>query len=287
MRALGRLFALLMLIALGGAASGTEVAIPPSPAHWAIDTAGFLKPQTVADLDARLRAYQSATGHQVLVYVAPTTGSAATEDWTVRAFQRWKVGRKGLDDGLILFVFPADRKVRIEVGYGLEQSVPDAVAARVIRDTIAPKIRAGQPDAGVTSGVDALLGTIGGEPRAGGGNANASTGVAAGPGGKAQGVGDGRFVTPAPAVSGDGQQDVGYVIGVWAGILIALLIVAGILFLVAKLPDTGPYISSGHGGGGWTGLLLGGLVGGVVGGGFSGFSGGGGMSGGGGATGSW
>jgi uncharacterized protein len=285
MRALGRLFSLLMLIALGGAASGT-VAIPPSPAQWATDTAGFLQPQTVAELDARLRAYQSATGHQVLVYVAPTTGATPTEDWTVRAFQRWKVGRKGLDDGLILFVFPSDRKVRIEVGYGLEQSVPDAIAARIIRDRITPKIRAGQPDAAVTSGVDAVLGAIGGEPRAGGGNASGSTGVAAGPGGKAQGAGDARLVTPAPAES-DGRQDVGYVIGVWAGILIALLIVAGIFFLVSKLPDTGPYISSGGSGGGWGGLLLGGLVGGVMGGGFSGFSGGGGMSGGGGATGSW
>jgi uncharacterized protein len=272
MRALGRLFALLMLIALGGAASGTEVAIPPSPAHWATDTAGFLKPQTVADLDARLRAYQVATGHQVLVYVAPTTGRAATEDWTVRAFQRWKVGRKGLDDGLILFVFPSDRKVRIEVGYGLEQSVPDAVAARVIRDTIAPKIRAGQPDAAVTSGVDALLGAIGGEP-----------------GGKAQGAGDARFVTPAPAEPGGSGHDVGYVIGVWVGILVALVIVAGIITLIAKLPDGGPYITS-RGGGGWGGFLLGSVIGGVTGGGgggFSGFSGGGGMSGGGGATGSW
>jgi uncharacterized protein len=283
----GRLFALLMLIALGGVANGAEVAIPPSPAHWATDTAGFLQPQTVADLDARLRAYESATGHQVLVYVAPTTGAAPTEDWTVRAFRKWKVGRKGLDDGLILFVFPADRKVRIEVGYGLEQSVPDAVAARVIRDTITPKIRAGQPDAAVTSGVDALLGAIGGEPRAGGGNASASTGVAAGPGGKAQGAGDGRFVTPAPSNSGESGHDVGYVIGVWIGILVALSIVAGIIMLIGQLPDRGPYISSG-GGGGWGGFLLGSVIGGVTGGGgFSGFAGGGGMSGGGGATGSW
>src|ERR1700681_299567 len=145
---------LVMMLGVSAAAIGAEIAIPPSPSQWATDTAGFLKPQTVAALDARLRAYQSATGHQVLVYVAPTTGATPTEDWTVRTFARWKVGRKGLDDGLILFVFPTDHKVRIEVGYGLEQTVPDATAARIIRDTIAPKLRAGQPDAAVVAGVD-------------------------------------------------------------------------------------------------------------------------------------
>ncbi len=161
--ALLTLMLMLMPVGIGVAANGAEVPIPPSPARWATDTAGFLKPQTVGDLDARLRAYQSQTGHQVLVYVTPTTGTTPTEDWTVRAFARWKVGRKGLDDGLILFVFPTDRKVRIEVGYGLEQTVPDATAARIIRDTITPKIRAGQSDDAVVAGVDAVLGAIGGE----------------------------------------------------------------------------------------------------------------------------
>jgi uncharacterized protein len=154
------ILALVILIGLGTVALAAEVAIPPSPAHWATDTSGFLKPQTVAGLDARLRAYQSKTGHQVLVYVAPTTGGTPTEDWTVRAFARWKVGRKGLDDGLILFVFPTDHKVRIEVGYGLEQTVPDAIASRIIRDTVTPKLKAGQPDAAVTAGVDEILSTM-------------------------------------------------------------------------------------------------------------------------------
>src|SRR6202163_1550294 len=142
---------LVMMLGVSAAAIGAEIAIPPSPSQWATDTAGFLKPQTVAALDARLRAYQSTTGHQVLVYVAPTTGATPTEDWTVRAFARWKVGRKGLDDGLILFVFPIDHKVRIEVGYGLEQTVPDVTAAHIIRD-ITSKLKAGQPDDAVTVG---------------------------------------------------------------------------------------------------------------------------------------
>ena len=162
MSAVRWLFALLVLIALGAAADAAEVSIPPPPAHWATDTTGFLAPQTVVALDARLRAYESSSGHQVLVYVAPTTGATPIEDWTVRAFARWKVGRKGLDDGLVLFVFPKDRTLRIEVGYGLEQTIPDATAARIIRD-ITPELKAGKPDAAVTAGIDEILAVLAGE----------------------------------------------------------------------------------------------------------------------------
>lgn len=149
------------------AAPCAEVPIPPAPTQWVTDTAGFLKTQTIEQLNARLRSYQHTTGHQVLVYVTPTTGQTPMEDWTVRAFHAWKVGRKGLDDGLILFVFPDDHKLRIEVGYGLESKVPDVVAARIIRDDITPDLHTNQPDRAVTAGVDRILETIGGEaPRA-------------------------------------------------------------------------------------------------------------------------
>lgn len=283
MRALRLLLALPMLLFIGTAASGADVAVPAAPARWATDTAGFLRPQTVASLDDRLRAYESATGHQVLVYVAPSTGDVPTEDWTVRAFARWKVGRKGLDDGLVLFVFAADRKVRIEVGYGLEQTVPDVTAARIIRDAITPKLRAGQPDAAVTAGVDGVLAAIGGE-------AASRPDDAVGPGGKAVGAGDARpraYATVAPYVPPGTDKDWGEIIGVWIGVLIGVLIIVGIIVLAAKLPQPKEtYVSSGHGGGfGFGGLLLGAALGGI--GAVSGFSGGGGMSGGGGATGSW
>jgi uncharacterized protein len=265
MRALRWTLALLILIGLGTVAKGAEVSIPSAPAQWATDTSGFLQPQTVAALDARLRAYQRNTGHQVLVYVTPTTGATPTEDWTVRAFQRWKVGRKGLDDGLILFVFPTDRKVRIEVGYGLEQTVPDAIGARIIRETITPKLRAGQADVAVTAGIDEILATIGGEAR-----------------GKAGEAPSRRFTpAPVPDVVTNPIQDA---FGEGIGILVGLLIAVGIIILIMKLPSPrGPYISSRSSGFGIGGLLLGGITGGLTG----GFSGGGGLSGGGGATGSW
>lgn len=121
----------------------------------------MLSPETVDAENVRLRDYERATGHQVLVYLAPTTGGVPIEDWAVSAFERWKVGRKNLDDGLVLFIFAQDRTVRIEVGYGLESKVPDVVASRIIRETIVPELQAGQPDRAVTDGVDRILHAIG------------------------------------------------------------------------------------------------------------------------------
>jgi uncharacterized protein len=140
-----------------------ETPIPPSPTEWVTDTAHFLSPETVGSLNARLAAYQQATGHQLIVYIGATTGDAPIEDWAVRAFANWKVGRKGLDDGLALFIMPQDHKMRIEVGYGLEAVVPDVIASRVINDVMAPRIQAGHPDDAVTAAIDSLTGVIGGQ----------------------------------------------------------------------------------------------------------------------------
>jgi len=144
-------------------AYAAETPIPPSPTEWVTDTANFLSPETVRSLNARLAAYQQATGHQLIVYIAPTTGDAPIEDWAVRAFAKWKVGRKGLDDGLALFIMTQDHKMRIEAGYGLEAVVPDVIASRVINDVMAPRIQAGHPDDAVTAAIDSLTGVIGGQ----------------------------------------------------------------------------------------------------------------------------
>lgn len=149
---------LVILLAIWTPAAGwAETPIPPAPTAWITDTAALLSAQTVSDLNGRLREYERKTGHQVLVYVAPTTGGVPVEDWAVRAFAQWKVGRKSLDDGLVLFIFTQDRALRIEVGYGLESKVPDVLASRIIRETLTPALRAGQPDRGVTEGVDRIL----------------------------------------------------------------------------------------------------------------------------------
>ena len=140
---------------------GAETPIPEAPSQWVTDTANFLSPEAVRTLNARLSEYQQATGHQLIVYIAPTTGDAPIEDWAVRAFAKWKVGRKGLDDGLALFIMPQDRKIRIEVGYGLEAIIPDAIASRVINGVMGPRIRAGQQHEAVTAAIDSLTGVIG------------------------------------------------------------------------------------------------------------------------------
>jgi uncharacterized protein len=158
-------FSLLLLLALAAAkpAYGAETPIPAPPTQWVTDNANFLSPGAVQSLNARLAAYERRTGRQLIVYITPTTGDAPIDDWAVRAFAKWKIGRKGLDDGLALFIMPQDRRMRIEVGYGLEPVVPDAIASRVINDVMTPRLRAGQNDQAVTAAIDSLIGVIGGQ----------------------------------------------------------------------------------------------------------------------------
>lgn len=142
------------------AAAVAGAPIPPAPAHHAEDHAGFVSPQTLAAVDAKLAAYEAQTGHQVVVWIGTTLGGAPLDDWAVRTFAQWKLGRAGHDDGLAMFVLADDRQVDIEVGYGLESRVPDATAARIIRDVVTPKLRAGDRDGAIIAGVDATLAAI-------------------------------------------------------------------------------------------------------------------------------
>jgi uncharacterized protein len=227
-----------------------ETPIPPSPTRWVTDTANFMSPGAASSLDDRLQSYERATGHQLIVYIGQTTGDAPIDDWAVRAFQKWKVGRKSFDDGLVLFIMAADRKLRFEVGYGLEPTVPDAIASRVINDVIVPRIQAGDRDGAVSAGMDAVMTVIGG------GTVPASPRETAG-----------RGREPRPMSFGQ-------------------LIFFGIIGLVVLIifvtnPSLAIYLlfsilSGGRGGGDWGG-----------GGGGGSFGGGGGRSGGGGASGSW
>ncbi|HVK82951.1 MAG TPA: TPM domain-containing protein, partial [Kofleriaceae bacterium] len=151
--------AIAAVVALAAAAP-----IPPAPTRWVEDTAGFMSAGAREALDARLAAYERATGHQVVVWIGSSIGDAALDDWAVRTFAAWRVGRAGFDDGIVMFVLAEDRKIDIEVGYGLEGQVPDAVASRIIRETMAPKLRAGDRDAAITDGANAILTAIEGTP---------------------------------------------------------------------------------------------------------------------------
>lgn len=136
------------------------VAIPPMPTTYVTDTAAALSSGTRARIDDRLRTYYDATGNRVFVWIGQTTGDTPLEDWTVRAAEKWRPGTKQKDNGAILFAFMRDRKVRIEVGYGLESVLTDAQASRIIRETIVPKMRAGDADGAIESGVNRMLVTI-------------------------------------------------------------------------------------------------------------------------------
>ena len=159
---------LFLVVGLAGTAFAQSPDIPRSPDRWVTDKAGFLSAPAVDALDSALEDFERRTGHQVLVYVDGTTGGIPLEDWASRAFQAWKVGRKGLDDGLAVFIMAADRKIRIEVGYGLEGLVPDITAGRVINDIMVPAIRNGENDRAVRDGISALLAVISGDPGAAG-----------------------------------------------------------------------------------------------------------------------
>jgi len=149
--------------ALATAVTAVEVA-PSFPTRHFDDRAAFVSPAVAARLDDRLRAFETRTGHSVYVSIFPKLPSASLEEFTVRTATAWRVGRKGLDDGVILFAFVADRKLRIEVGYGLEADIPDAVAHRILEERITPELKAGRTDAAFEAGVAAILAAAEGRP---------------------------------------------------------------------------------------------------------------------------
>ena len=154
MRLPSTLAGLALLIAWSAAAQFTP---PPAPTHWVTDTAAFITEKTRRSLDARLQKYERDTGHQVIVWIGRTTGGHVLEDWATRTFNAWGIGRKQYNDGVALFVFSEDRKLRIEVGLGLEKVLTNAVAARILSEVAVPRLKAGDRDGAIAATVDALL----------------------------------------------------------------------------------------------------------------------------------
>jgi len=134
--------------------------IPPAPTQRVTDPDSALSSKTRSALEAQLAAYEKATGHQIIVWIGQTTGDVPLETYTTTAADHWKIGRRGHDDGAVLFLFMQDHKIRIEVGYGLEGKLPDADASRIINDEIRPRMRDGDVDGAVTAGVSSMLTTI-------------------------------------------------------------------------------------------------------------------------------
>ncbi|MBL8021491.1 MAG: TPM domain-containing protein [Leptospirales bacterium] len=115
-------------------------------------------------IETKLSALEKSKGAQVAVLILPTTGAETIEAFSIRVAEKWKIGRKGVDDGVILIVAKDDRKLRIEVGYGLEGALPDATCKQIIDEQIVPHFKAGKFDVGINSGLDAIIKRINGEP---------------------------------------------------------------------------------------------------------------------------
>lgn len=149
------LFLLFIFCALPSAIRALDP--PPAPAQWVTDAADVLSVTDESILNQKLREFEQSTGAQFIIYILPSLQGDPVEDFTIRAVGKWKVGQKKYDNGLVLFVFIAEKKVRVEVGYGLEGTVTDAFSSRVIREQIAPHFQRGDYAAGLNAGADALM----------------------------------------------------------------------------------------------------------------------------------
>ncbi|SDQ42737.1 uncharacterized protein SAMN05428982_1075 [Pseudoxanthomonas sp. CF385] len=279
-----------------------SLAAIPSLDSPVVDTTGTLDAAQKQQLEQQALALQQRKGSQLQVLIVPSTQPEDIFDYTQRAFDQWKLGRKGVDDAVILVVAKDDRRVRIHTGYGLEGAIPDAIANRVIQEYLVPRFRAGDYAGGITDATGVLVKLIDGEALP----APVSTHRGSPGGGRG---GDWFFALFAAFIVATIVRGMfgrapaglrGLFTGAAAGgvaLLLASLIPAGIagvfglLYGLASVSTRGGYARhrdwggwGGGGGGGWGGGGFGGGGGGFGGG---GWGGGGGMSGGGGASGSW
>lgn len=282
------MLAVALLLPWGMLHADDQPAVPTLSRH-VTDLTGTLSAQQVDQLDTQLVALEKHKGAQLVVLMIGSTAPDDIEDYSLRVAEANKLGRKGVDDGVLLFIAKDDRQVRIEVGYGLEGAIPDAAAARIIREYLAPKFRSHDYFGGIQDAVGALTLLINGEPLPPPVRGRQEQGalplqamfflalclllVMRGVLGHA----------PALVRGPLGGLVIGAVLWIFVSLGIGILggVLGGLLMLLPA--------SSGRsiGGGGWGGF--GGWGGGFGGGGFGGggFSGGGGSFGGGGASGNW
>jgi uncharacterized protein len=142
------------------------VEVPSAPEGYVNDYAGLLSSDARARLESKLGAFEKETSNQVVVAVFPDLDGGSLEDFSIRLAERWKIGSAKNDNGVILLVFKNDRQVRIEVGYGLEGTLPDATAFDIVQNVIVPRFRSGDFDGGVEAGVEAIAAATRGEYRA-------------------------------------------------------------------------------------------------------------------------
>jgi uncharacterized protein len=224
----------------------------PAPAGYVVDTSHIIDDATQQRLAAWILELKQKTTAEVAVVTVDTTGPISIEEYAVKLFQKWGIGQKGKDNGVLLLVAYKDHHMRIEVGYGLEGAVTDAYSSRIINDIMAPEFKQGNFSDGIEKGTAAIVSLIAKEYNI------TLTGV------------------PQPLEETQGS-------GSFWFLLLVICILISFFFRNGAGGMFFPMFLGGFGGGGYGGRYSGG--GGGFGGGFGGF--GGGMSGGGGASGSW
>jgi uncharacterized protein len=296
---------LLLALSLSALAQGPASGLQPVPPLTArvTDLTGTLTTEQQAALEQKLAAFEASKGSQLAVLMVPTTHPEEIEQYSIRVVDQWKLGRgsvggKKVDDGALLLIAKNDHRMRIEVGYGLEGVLTDAMSNRIISETLAPAFREGNFYEGIDAGLDQMMNLIQGEPlpppehpwqtdqRHSGGSILPQLFFAVLVGSVVLRAIFGRTVGSFLTGLGAGAL-------VWAaGYAVALAAVAGfgaflltMLMGLARPSGWSSYPRSGGYGGGWGGFGGGGFGGGGFGGG--GFSGGGGGFGGGGSSGSW
>ena len=160
---LRRLLALLAVLVAGAALGAPgDVPVPKLTAH-VVDLTSTLDAQQREALDAKLRAFEAARGSQIAVLIMPTLGGESIEEFSTRVTDAWQLGRKGVDDGVLLLVAKQEHRVRIQTGRGVQGTLTDALSSRIIEEIITPRFRSGDFAGGIDAGVDAIMKAVQGE----------------------------------------------------------------------------------------------------------------------------
>ena len=153
---------LLFVATFSMAVQAADVAVP-ALTQRVTDLTGTLSPEQQASLEAKLAQFERQKGSQIAILVLPTTQPEDIAQYAIRVVDAWKLGRKGVDDGVLILVAKDDRKMRIEVGYGLEGAIPDAYAKRIIAENMVPSFKQGDFFGGLNAAADQLIGLVNGE----------------------------------------------------------------------------------------------------------------------------
>jgi uncharacterized protein len=281
---------LLIVVLLVLSTSAWALGVPPLRAH-VNDYAGVLSPAAAQEMEQQLTAFERSDSTQIVVLIIPTLAGESLEEYSIKVAEAWRIGQKGVDNGAILLIAKQERKIRIEVGRGLEGKLTDLVSGRIIRSEMSPRFKTGDFDGGVAAGVAAIMAVVKGEYTA-----------------QPRDLRHAKrsvhpiftlviFLAVACIFLGAISRVLGGLVGAvglplivflaFPGLAFLLLIGLGVVGFLVGLFLTFLFGGGGRGGGFWGGPFIGGGFGGGFGGGGGGFSGGGGDFGGGGASGDW